>query len=81
MPQEGALVVHEFSASLSSVMIATHVGAAIYTRVKGEGVWSSMVPVIKENGPNQHPLVRRVASMEQRLYHRVETMLHQNKCR
>lgn len=77
--QEGALVVHEFSASLSYVMIATHVGAAIYSRIKGEGVWSSMVPMLKENGPNQHPLVRRVASVEQRFYQSVEAMLPQNK--
>ena len=45
--QDGALTVHEFSATLSYVMIATHVSAAIYSRIKGEGVWSAMVPILK----------------------------------
>lgn len=48
--QDGALALHEFSASLSYVMIATHISAAIYSRAKGEGIWSSMVPILKERG-------------------------------
>ena len=40
-----ALSVHEFAATASYVLIAIHVSAAIYSRIKGEGVWSSMVPV------------------------------------
>jgi len=73
--QNAALGVHEFSASLSYVMIGTHVAAAFYSRIKGEGVWSSMVPVLKENGPNQHPLVLRIATLEHRVYQMMESWL------
>ena len=55
--QDVTLAVHGFAATLSYVMIATHVSAAIYSRVKGEGVWSSMVPILKENGPTTNPIV------------------------
>ncbi len=43
-----AIFVHETSVTLSYIMIAIHVVAAIYHRVKGDGIWSSMVPVFKE---------------------------------
>ena len=73
--QNGALVVHEFSATLSYVMIATHISAAIYSRTKGEGVWSSMVPILKEKGPNKHPVVRKVASIEEYVYDKITEFL------
>ena len=43
---EFAIVIHEFSASLSYVVIALHVGATLYSRFKGEGLWNAMVPVL-----------------------------------
>ncbi len=43
-----AIFVHETSVTLSYIMIAIHVTAAIYHRVKGDGIWSAMVPVFKE---------------------------------
>ena len=73
--QDGALAVHEFSATLSYVMIATHVSAAIYSRVKGEGVWSSMVPILKEDGPSQHPTIQKIAAIEQLVYDKIEELL------
>ena len=73
--QDGALAVHEFSATLSYVMIATHISAAIYSRTKGEGVWSSMVPILKEKGPNKHPVVRKVASIEEYVYDKITEFL------
>ena len=73
--QDGALAVHEFSATLSYVMIATHVSAAIYSRIKGEGVWSSMVPILKEDGPSQHPIIQKIAAIEQLVYDKIEQLL------
>ena len=73
--QDGTLAVHEFSATLSYVMIATHVSAAIYSRVKGEGVWSSMVPILKEDGPSQHPTIQKIAVIEQIVYDKFEVLL------
>ena len=73
--QDGALVVHEFSATLSYVMIATHVTAAIYSRIKGEGVWSSMVPVLKETGPSQNKIVQRFAEYENMAYEKIGDFL------
>ena len=73
--QDGALALHEFSASLSYVMIATHVSAAIYSRVKGEGIWSSMVPILKERGPSKNGVVIKIASIEKRIYDRIEELV------
>ena len=77
--QDGALILHESSATLSYVMILTHVFAAIYSRIKGEGVWSSMVPIFKEDGPNNHLIVRKVAAIEQLVYERIDEFLPDSK--
>ena len=45
--QSSALLVHEFSADLSYLLIALHIIAAIWSRIKGDGVWTSMVPIFK----------------------------------
>lgn len=47
--QDAAVELHEFCASLSYVLIALHVAAAISSRLKREGIWSAMVPVWKED--------------------------------
>ena len=75
VPQDVALALHEFSASLSYVMIATHVSAAIYSRVKGEGIWSSMVPILKERGPSDNGVVIKIASIEKGIYDRIEELV------
>ena len=44
LAMDAAIGLHGFSADLSYALIAIHVLAALYSRVKGEGVWTSMVP-------------------------------------
>ena len=67
-----ALSAHEFAATASYVLIAIHVSAAIYSRIKGEGVWSSMVPILNDEKPNNHPIVRKVADFEEQVYDQIE---------
>ena len=73
--QDIALALHEISASLSYVLIAVHVGAAMWSRVKGEGVWTSMVPVWKEEGTSRNELVTRISRLENEVFNRVEKAL------
>lgn len=40
--------VHEFSVSVIYWLIGLHIFAAIFHRLKNDGVWSSMVPFLKE---------------------------------
>jgi len=40
--------VHEFSVSVIYWLISLHILAAIFHRLKNDGVWSSMVPFLKE---------------------------------
>ena len=49
--QAAAVGLHEFCADSSYVLIALHVAAALFSRFKGEGVWSSMVPLWRERPP------------------------------
>ena len=77
--QDGALAVHEFSATLSYVMIATHVSAAIYSRVKGEGVWSSMVPIMNEDGPTTNPIVEKIIRFEHTIYDKLDDLIFTEK--
>lgn len=67
-----ALSVHEFAATASYVLIAIHVSAAIYSRIKGEGVWSSMVPILNDEKPKNHPIVRKVADFEEQVYDHID---------
>ena len=69
-----ALSAHEFAATASYVLIAIHVSAAIYSRIKGEGVWSSMVPILNNEKPNNHPIVRKVADFEEQVYDHIERL-------
>ena len=43
---------HEFFVSVIYWLISIHVIAAIYHRLKNDGVWSSMVPIWKERSTN-----------------------------
>ena len=56
-----------------------HVGAAIWSRVKGEGVWTSMVPVWKEEGTSRNELVTRISKLENEVFNRVEKALTSQK--
>ena len=73
--QDVTLAVHGFAATLSYAMIATHVSAAIYSRVKGEGVWSSMVPILKENGPTTNPIVEKIIQFEHTIYNKIDDLI------
>ena len=43
-----ALGLHEFSVMATYITIGLHVAAALYHRLKGDGIWSAMVPVWTE---------------------------------
>ena len=73
--QDVTLAVHGFAATLSYAMIATHVSAAIYSRVKGEGVWSSMVPILKEDGPTTNPIVEKIIQFEHTIYDKIDDLI------
>ncbi|MGB2237361.1 MAG: cytochrome b [Candidatus Poseidoniaceae archaeon] len=73
--QNIAIGIHEFMATLSYVLIAVHVSAAIYSRVKGEGVWSSMVPILKEEGPSENEYVKKIADLENLVYEKISSTL------
>ena len=47
------LGVHEFFVSIIYWLISVHIIAAIYHRLKNDGVWSSMVPIWKERSINR----------------------------
>lgn len=69
--QDVALSVHEFSASFSYVLIVLHVGAALSSRLKGEGVWTSMVPLLAEDKPTSNSTIIRIAALEEKVYSQV----------
>ena len=69
---EIAIGLHEFSAFLSYLVIALHVGASLYSRFKGEGLWNAMVPVWKEEGKKNSELITKLEIMEKKVYEKVE---------
>ena len=73
------LDLHGAVADLSYLLIIIHVAAAIYSRIKGEGVWSSMVPVLKEKGPSKNELVEKVSNFEKRIYDKVGSIFSLDK--
>ena len=77
--QDFAITLHEFSADLSYLLIAVHIGAALLSRVKGEGVWTSMVPVWKEKGGARNELVAKLSDLENSLFNRVEDFFISSK--
>lgn len=68
------LDLHGAVADLSYMLIFLHIGAAIYSRIKGEGVWSSMVPILKENKPSENEIVKKIASIEEQVYDKIESL-------
>ena len=63
---------HGFSADLSYLLIAIHVVAALYSRIKGEGVWSSMVPLWKERGPSNNEMIKKISFVENVFFRKLE---------
>ena len=72
---ELAILLHEFSAFLSYIVIALHVSASLYSRYKGEGLWNAMVPVLKETGKNKSELISKLESVEHRAYKKIEEII------
>ena len=77
--QDFALAVHEFSADLSYVLIAIHIGAALWSRIKGEGVWTSMVPIWKEEGVTRNETIARLSRMENDLFNKIGKIFFSSK--
>ena len=70
-----AIGLHGLAADLSYALIVIHVLAALYSRVKGEGVWTSMVPVFTERGPSQNRYVAKLTAMEHKAINKVEAFV------
>ena len=70
-----AIGLHEFSAFLSYVTIALHVGASLYSRFKGEGVWNGMVPLWKETAKKESKLISSLETIENKVYDEIEGKL------
>ena len=68
------LDLHGAVADISYMLIFLHIGAAIYSRIKGEGVWSSMVPILKEDKPSENEIVKKIASIEEQVYNKIKSL-------
>ena len=73
------LDVHGAAADLSYFLIILHISAAIYSRIKGEGVWSSMVPVLNKETPTENELIKKISTFEEGIYDKVGCYFPQNK--
>ncbi|MED5230878.1 MAG: cytochrome b/b6 domain-containing protein [Candidatus Thermoplasmatota archaeon] len=74
-----AIGLHGFSADLSYVLIAIHLVAALYSRIKGEGVWTSMVPIFTERGRSINEYVVKVEAMEHEVLRKAEEFIVSRK--
>ena len=74
-----AIGLHALSADLSYALIALHVAAALYSRIKGEGVWTSMIPVFTEKGPSTNPYVAKLATIEHTTLTKMEAFIASKK--
>lgn len=73
------LEIHGLSADLSYLLIVVHIGAAFWSRIKGEGVWSSMVPIWKEKGPSNNQYVAKISKFEEKFYHKIDEFVSSRK--
>ena len=72
---ELAIGLHEFSAFLSYVLIALHVGASFYSKLKGEGIWNAMTPFWKEKEKKESKLISYLEKTEDKVYETIEKTL------
>ena len=72
---ELAIGLHEFSAFLSYVLIAVHVGASFYSKLKGEGIWNAMTPFSKEKEKKDSKLISYLEKTEDKVYETIEKTL------
>ena len=73
------LDLHGAVADLSYMLIFLHIGAAIYSRIKGEGVWSSMVPILNKEKPTTNKMITKISSFENKIYDKVQGYFTSNK--
>ena len=73
---EIAILIHEFSAFLSYLVIGLHIVASIYSRIKGEGLWNAMVPVWKETKKNKSDLILKLEVIEKKTYKKIEEIFN-----
>ena len=73
--QDSILDLHGFSADLSYILIAIHIGAALYSRIKGEGVWSSMVPLWNEEIPSTNTKIIKLITLENKFFNILENFV------
>ena len=73
------LDLHGAVADLSYILIFIHIAAAVYSRLKGEGVWSSMVPVMKENKPINNQFIKKISDFEDKIYDKVSSIFSTKK--
>ena len=73
------LDLHGAVADLSYILIFIHIAAAVYSRLKGEGVWSSMVPVMKENKPTNNQFIKKISDFEDKIYDKVSSIFSTKK--
>lgn len=45
----GVIALHEFAITASYALVGAHICAAVGHRLLGDGVWSSMVPILRED--------------------------------
>ena len=72
---ELAIGLHEFSAFLSYVLIAVHVGASFYSKLKGEGIWNAMTPFWKEKDKKESKFISYLEKTEDKVYETIEKTL------
>ena len=73
------LDLHGLVAETSYLLILIHIAAAIYSRIKGEGVWSSMVPILKEDKPTSNKFIIKISNVEENIYDKVGTFFSSRK--
>lgn len=73
------LDIHGAVADLSYMLILLHIVAAIYSRLKGEGVWSSMVPILKEKKASTNSTIIKISEFEEQIYDRIEKIFTSKK--
>ena len=72
---DAAISLHELSAFLSYVVIALHVGATLYSRFKGEGLWNAMVPIWLELEKKESKLIEKLEVIENKVYENIEKVI------
>jgi cytochrome b561 len=73
------LDIHGAVADLSYMLILLHIAAAIYSRLKGEGVWSSMVPILKEKKASTNSTIKKISEFEEQIYDKIEKIFTSKK--